>query len=195
MGNVYGDGPRIIHLEKSDKCLGCHWQCVELWGKKECFAEVSLVTVIYAEWSVFAWLIDCMSVSPLESSDQIKKSSWGFHPQSGKMLIVSGTHTLGNGLVSLKMLMRQVVSQSILWQWNKSGGLATFTGLPPLPQMSGTPCKEMEKSSGFCYIYYPWSIYELVLFLLDNLIDSSEKLVFMNRPSLLKPMLLSKAWG
>lgn len=53
MGNVYGDGPRIIHLERSDKCLGCHWQYVELWDKKECFDEASLVTVIYAEWSVF----------------------------------------------------------------------------------------------------------------------------------------------
>lgn len=33
----------------------------------------------------------------------------------------------------------------------------------------------MEKNSGFCYIYYLWSIYELVLFLFDNLVDSSEK--------------------
>lgn len=53
MGNVYGDCPSIIHLERSDKCLGCHWQCVELWDKKEYFAEASLVTVVYAVVCVF----------------------------------------------------------------------------------------------------------------------------------------------
>lgn len=53
MGNVYDDGPSIIHLERSDKCRGCHWQCVELWDKKECFAEASLVTVVYAVVCVF----------------------------------------------------------------------------------------------------------------------------------------------
>lgn len=51
MENVYGDGPSIIHLERSDKCRGCH--CVELWDKKECFAEALLVTVVYAVVCVF----------------------------------------------------------------------------------------------------------------------------------------------